>query len=131
MDVDVGRAGLDHQVDEAVEALLGVLIVDADAALDRHRQVGGVAHGAHAVGHQLRLRHQAGAEAARLHAVGRAADIEVDLVIAERRGNPRRLGQFGGIGAAELHRDRMLDIAGTPAAARGRHARSPRSSPSR
>ncbi len=82
---------------EAVETLLGILVVDANAAFDRHRQVRRVAHGAHAIGHQRRLRHQAGAEAAGLHPIGRAADIEVDLVIAERRGDPRRLGQFGRI----------------------------------
>ena len=39
-------------------------------------------------------RHQAGAEAALLHAVGRAADIEVDLVIAEIVADLRRLGEL-------------------------------------
>ena len=66
-------------------------------------------HRRDAVADQLRLAHQAGAERARLHAVGRAADIEVDLVIAEVRADPRRLGELRRIGAAELQRHRMLD----------------------
>ena len=52
--------------------------------------------------------HQAGAERARLHAVGRAADIEVDLVIAEIFADAGRLGELLRIGAAELQRHRML-----------------------
>ena len=49
-------------------------------------------HGGDALGHQLRLRHQAGAEASLLHAIRRAADVEVDLVVAEapRRSPPPR-----------------------------------------
>ena len=65
-------------------------------------------HRGDAFGDQLRRAHQAGAERARLHAVGRAADIEVDLVIAEAFADPRRLGELGRIGAAELQRHRML-----------------------
>ena len=53
-------------------------------------------------------RHQAGAEAALLHAIGRAADIEIDLVIAEIRADARALRQRVRIGAAELQGDRML-----------------------
>ena len=54
-------------------------------------------------------RHQAGAEAAGLHPVGRAADIEVDLVIAELA-SPMRAASASAAGsrAAELQRDRML-----------------------
>jgi hypothetical protein len=57
---------------------------------------------------QLRLSHQAGAEAAFLHPVRRAAHIEVDLVVAEALANRRGLGEFGGIGAAELKRHGVL-----------------------
>ena len=46
--------------------------------------------------HQLRLRHQAGAEAALLHAVRRAADVEVDLVVAIALADRRRLRQPAG-----------------------------------
>jgi len=55
------------------------------------------------------LRHQAGAEAALLHPVGRAADIEVDLVIAQVGADARALRQRRRIAAAELQRDRMLE----------------------
>ena len=42
-------------------------------------------------GDELRLAHQAGAEAAALHPVGGTADVQVDLVIAEVLPDPRRL----------------------------------------
>jgi hypothetical protein len=58
-----GSRVFDLGVGEAVEALLGILVVDADAALDRHRPIRRVAHGAHALGHEVRLGHQAGAKA--------------------------------------------------------------------
>jgi len=52
--------------------------------------------------------HQAGAERPRLDAVGRAADVEVDFVIAECLADARRLGKFARIGTAELQSDRLL-----------------------
>ncbi len=65
--------------------------------------------GGHALGDQLRLGHQAGAEAAVLHPVGRTADIEVDLVDSRSPPRSRRPGaQRRRIGAAELQRHRML-----------------------
>ena len=79
----------------------------------RHFTVTGIAdrrlHGGDAVADQCRLHHQAGAEAALLHAVGRAADIEIDLVVAEVLADARRFGERRGIAAAELQRDRMLE----------------------
>ncbi len=96
------------ELDQAEQALLRRLVVDADAALDR----GGNRHGrgdrGHALGHQLRLTHQAGAETAALHPVGGATDIEVDLVIAKIGADARRLGQVLGLRSAELQGDRML-----------------------
>ena len=79
----------------------------------RHFTVTGIAtarlHGGDAIADQRRLRHQAGAEAALLHAVGRAADIEVDLVVAEVRADARATAASAArIAAAELQRDRML-----------------------
>ena len=93
---------------KCVERLLGILLVDADAALHRDRDRDRGLHGGDAVADQRRLRHQAGAEAALLHAVGRTADIEIDLVIAEVRADARAFGQRARIAAAELERDRML-----------------------
>ena len=81
----------------------------------RHLTVTGTltraAHGRHAARHQRRLRHQAGAEAALLHAVRRAADVEVDLVVAEALADRRRLGEPG--------RDRSRQAAAPPGAPRG------------
>ena len=66
--------------------------------------------------------HQAGAEAALLHAVGRTADIEIDLVIAEILADARASAERGRIAAAELQRHRMLERHRSRAAARGRRA---------
>ena len=78
----------------------------------RHLTVTGSLHGrAHrpdALGHQRRLAHQARAEAAALHAIARAAAIQIDLVVAELRSGARRAGQLVGIAAAELQRHRVL-----------------------
>ena len=79
----------------------------------RHFTVTGIAtarlHRRDAIADQRRLRHQAGAEAALLHAVRRAADIEIDLVDSR---SPRRCARTRAsaarIAAAELQRDRML-----------------------
>ena len=65
-------------------------------------------HRRNAVGDQRRLRHQAGAEAAVLHPVGRTADIEIDLVVAEILADLRGGRQIAGIGPAKLQRHRML-----------------------
>ena len=78
----------------------------------RHLTVTGMrtrrAHGGDACGDQIGLGHQAGAEAALLHAVRRTADVEVDLVVAEAFADGGGLGELCGIGAAELQRDGML-----------------------
>ena len=58
----------------------------------------------------LGLAHQAGTEPSVLHPIGGAADVEVDLVIAEFGTDPCRSSQVVGIAAAELHRDRVLDV---------------------
>ena len=98
----------DQGFGKTVQAFVVVLIVHADAAFHRHRNADGSAHRRHAVGHQRGLAHQAGAEAARLHAIGRAADIEIDLVVAPLRADARRLRQLRRFVAAELQRERML-----------------------
>ena len=79
-----------------------VLVVDADAAFHRDRNFHRALHRGNAVGHQRRLRHQACAEAAVLHPVRRAADIEIDLVIA------KILADFGS--RREVHRDRAAEL---------------------
>src|SRR5215470_5745471 len=93
---------------ERHERFFRILLVDADAAHegDRHRDLR--RHGGNAVAHQRGLRHQAGAEATLLHPVGRAADIEVDLVVAEIGGEASAFGELGRLAATKLQRKRML-----------------------
>ncbi len=99
-----------------------ILLVDADAAFDGDRNRNSRLHRRNAVADQRRLGHQAGAEAAILHAVGRAAGIEIDLVKAEIGADPRAGRKRVRIGAAKLQRQRMLGRIETQAAARGRRA---------
>ena len=69
-----------------------------------------VAHRLDAVGDQLRLGHQAGAERAPLHALARAAAVQVDLVVAPLLAQLRAVRQVGRLAAAQLQRDRMLVV---------------------
>ena len=101
-------AGARNGGDEPLQLRLAILGVDADAALDRDGHEHATAHRRDAVGHQVGLRHQAGAEPALLHAVRRAADIEVDLVVAELFPDRGRLGEPDRIGAAKLQGDWVL-----------------------
>ena len=66
------------------------------------------AHRCDQVGDQFGLGHQAGAEPPSLHAIGRAADIEIDLVVTELGADARGLGKCGGIAAADLQGNGML-----------------------
>ncbi len=113
-----GLAGVDHKgrhpglvaaFDQSEQALVRILLVHPDAALDGGRHSDGCGDGGHALGHQIRLAHQAGAETAALHPVRRAADVQVDLDIAHVLANAGGLGQFGGIRAAELQGDGLLE----------------------
>ena len=99
--------GLDKVAQEGV----AVLIVDADAGLHRHRDRHHVAHRLDAVGDQRRLPHQTGAEHAVLHAIGRAADVEVNLVVTALLRQFGAVRQRGRIAAAQLQRHRMLFFA--------------------
>ena len=101
-------AGLGHGADEVAHEGVALFAVDADAVLHRHRQVHGVRHGLHAVGHQARLGHQAGPEGAALHALAGAAAVEVDLVVAPALADGGAARQIGRLAAAQLQRHRVL-----------------------
>ena len=107
---------------KSLQRLFRVLLVDADAAFHRHGDRYGSLHGRHGVADQGRLGHKAGAEAAVLHAVGWAAGIQIDLVKAKFRTDPRARGERVRIGAAKLQRQRMLGRVEAQEAARGRRA---------
>ena len=100
--------GLLHRIGQRFERLLRVLLVDADAAFDGDRNRDAAGHGGDAIADERGLGHEAGAEAALLHPIRRTADVEVDLVVAEVRGDARTLRKLPGIRAAELERNRML-----------------------
>jgi hypothetical protein len=59
-----------------------LVVVEPDPVLDRHRIATASRIAATQPRDQRRLGHQARAEAAGLHALGRAAAVEVDLVVA-------------------------------------------------
>ena len=78
-------------------------------ALHRHRhRPGRLDHRRGAVGDERRGPHQRRAEAARLHPVGRAADVEVDLVEPHLPPDRRRRRQLRRHRPAELQRQRPL-----------------------
>ena len=91
-----------------VERGLGILVVDAEPALDGDGNGDRRLHGGDAIADQCRLRHQAGAEPPFLHAIGRAADVEVDLIVTGLRAHARTARERDRIGPAELQRDRVL-----------------------
>ncbi len=102
------RACGNHAARQRIESDFRILVVDADPAFHSDRDFHRALHRRNAFGDQRRLRHQAGAEPAVLHPVRRAADIEVDLVIAEILADLRGGREVARIGTAELQRHRML-----------------------
>ena len=109
MDDERVGARIDHLLREREKRRLRVLIVDADPAFDRDREIDGVLHRAHAIGDERGPQHQTGAERAVLHPVGRTADVEIDLVIVEGRGDRRRAREIRRLRAAKLQRERALE----------------------
>src|SRR3546814_12781873 len=74
---------------ESLQRVVAVLLVHADAGLHRHRNVDSRDHGSNAVGHESGPGHKAGAQAAALDPAARAAEVEVDLVVAGPAPFPR------------------------------------------
>ena len=103
-------ASLDHLPGKVCQQLVGILVVDADAGLHRHRNAHRVLHGRHRGCHQVRLGHEAGPKARPLHPVAGAADVEVDLVIARRRPGPRRHRQLLRHRTAQLQGDGVFGL---------------------
>ncbi len=101
-------AGLFHRLREFLKRRFGVLIVDADAAFHGDRNIHSSLHRGDAVADQFRLGHQASAEPAILHAIGRAAGIEIDLAKACIGADARTGRERSRIGTAKLQGERML-----------------------
>ncbi len=108
--VDDKRAAtrLGHPADKIPNEIVVLDLVDADPMLDGDRDIHRIAHRLDAVGHQLRLGHQAGAEGAALHALGRAAAVQVDFRIAPLLAQLRRHGEVDRLAAAQLQCHRVF-----------------------
>ena len=106
-DERVGARALDC-LSKMLQRLFRVLIVDADAALDRNGNRYRGLHRGNAVADEAGLGHQAGAKAAFLHPVGRATDVEIDLVETQIGADARARRKRPRNGAAKLQRQRML-----------------------
>ena len=98
-------------IDEITQKFIAILVIDADTGFYRYRDGHHVAHRFDTVSYQLRIAHQAGAEHPVLHAVGRTADVEVDLIVTARLRQFRTLGERSRIAAAQLQGQRMLFFA--------------------
>ncbi len=96
------------RIDKAGKGVVVVVLVHAEPAFHRDRDVHRRGHRRHAFAHQRRLAHQASAETPGLHAVGRAAAVEVDLVVAPLGGDARGLREQGRIAAAQLQGQRVF-----------------------
>jgi hypothetical protein len=99
------RACSNHRAAQRIKRHFRILIVDTDAALYRDRNFDGLLHRRNAFSHELRLRHQARAEPAVLHAIRRTADIEIDLIVAETFSDTCALGEIARVRATELKRN--------------------------
>ncbi len=110
MDGEQRAAAVGDGGDEALQFVVGIPVIDADAVLDGDGHVGARAadHGLHAVAHQLGLGHEAGAEFSRLHAVAGAAAIEVDLVVAAFGAQGGAAFELAGVATAQLQGHRVF-----------------------
>ena len=84
------------------EELPAVELVDPDAALDGDRNAYGILHGLEAVGHEVLILHKACAEVSVLHAVRRAAAIQVYFLEPGRFHEFRCTREVCGVASPEL-----------------------------
>ena len=89
-----------NRADKIADKFVTIHRIDADPMLDRHVDGDRIAHRLDAIGNQLRLSHQAGAECALLYPLGRAAAIQVNLVVSPLLAQSGALGQVCRFAAA-------------------------------
>ena len=99
---------LRHGAHKIAHKVVALATVQPNAVLHRHRHIHHVAHGLDAIGHQLRLCHQASTKRTALNPLGGAAAIQVDFLVTPLRTQLGGLGQIGGFAAAQLQRHRLL-----------------------
>ena len=101
-------AGVMYLTDKIHQLFIAIPAIDADTVLDGNRDVAGIQHRLHAIGHQLRVAHQTGADQIVLHPITGAADVQVHLGITGLLRQPGALRQFLRIAATQLQRQRLL-----------------------
>src|SRR3984893_3285211 len=101
MDDEGVAARGDDPLGQAPQCRFGILIVDADAAFDRHRNFDLRLHRGNAFADKVWLTHRAGPNAPACPAFRRAAYFEFDLVIPVTAADLRRCHYWGRVGPAE------------------------------
>ncbi len=105
---EFGATAAGNGVDELQERVVIFLLVHAQPAFHRDRHADRILHGGDALGDHRGFLHQTGAEAAGLHPIRRAADIEVDFGVTVLLGDAAGFGEVRGITAAELQGQGLL-----------------------
>ena len=96
-------ACISHCADKVAHKVVALDAVNANAVLDGNgRVLHRITHGFDAICHQCGGLHQASTKSATLHAVARAAAVEVDFVIAPLLAHAGALREHGGVTAAQL-----------------------------
>ena len=91
-----------HGAHKVAHKGVALVLVDANAVLDRDGHLHHVHHGFDAVGHQLGLVHEAGAKGTALHPLAGATAVEVDFVIAPLLTQACAMRQISWLAAAQL-----------------------------
>ena len=105
---DRGDTRFGHGANEIPKIFIAVVIIHTQAAFHGHGDIHRGPHRAQAFPHQIRFQHQAGAEAAFLHPVGRTTYVEVDLVVPERLAHLGAACQCIRLAATQLKRHRAF-----------------------
>src|SRR5262249_42518763 len=104
-------AALRHRADEIAHEIVAFDFVNPDPVFHRDWKSHRVSDRLNAGRNKRGFRHQTGAEGAFLHALARAADVEVDLVVAVGLTELRAFREILRLGTAELQRHGMLFLA--------------------
>ena len=81
MDDENSAAGFTNGLDKMMKVLIVVLIIEADAGFDGHRNLDFSLHGGNTFGDQGRFSDEASADATRLNAIAGTTHIQIDLLV--------------------------------------------------
>src|SRR5215813_4423192 len=91
-----------HVLSKSKKRAFRILLINADAAFDGHRNAYSGFHCSYTISNQPRFGHQARSEPALLNAIRRATNVEVDFVVTELGADPGRLRERMRVAAAKL-----------------------------